>query len=54
MLIKNEMPHLYDARCICHIANLSKAGISTLSVDINQLFIDIFYHFYHSARETKN
>ena len=48
------MPHLYDAGCTCHIADLSKAGISsTLPVDINQLFIDIFYHFYHSSKRNQ-
>ena len=53
-LIKNEMPHLYDAGCICHLADLtSKAGIETLPVNIDQLFIDIFYHFYHSSKRSQ-
>ena len=54
-LIKDEMPYLYDAGCICHIADLSiKAGIGTLPVDIDQLFIDIFIIFIIQARETKS
>ena len=53
-LIKNEMPHLYDAGCICHLADLSiKAGIKTLPVDIDQLFIDIFDYFYHSSKRNQ-
>ena len=49
--IKDENPQLYDVACICHLADLTvKAGMETLPVDIDQLFIDIFYHFYHSSK----
>ena len=48
-LIKDRNPFLYDAGCICHLANLAvKAGMRALPVDIDQLFIDIFYHFQHT------
>lgn len=51
-LIKNENPSLHDVGCICHLADLTvKAGMETLPVDIDQLFIDIFYIV---ARENKN
>ena len=50
-LIKNEHPTLYDVGCICHLADLTvKAGMTTLPIDIDQLFIDIFYFFYHSSK----
>ena len=50
-LIKNENPFLYDVGCICHLADLTvKAGMEVLPVDIDQLFVDIFYHFYHSSK----
>ena len=50
-LIRNECPHLYDVGCICHLAELTiKAGLKTLPVDIDQLFVDIFYFFYHSSK----
>lgn len=50
-LIKNKMPHLYDVGCICHLADLTvKAGLETLPVNIDQLFVDIFYFFYHSSK----
>ena len=40
-LIKNEMPHLHVLG-VCHIANLSiEAGVKTLPVDIDQLFVDM-------------
>ena len=50
-LIKSENIFLYDAGCICHLADLTiKAGMKSLPVDIDQLFIDIFYHFKHSSK----
>ena len=50
-MIRNECPHLYDVGCICHLADLTiKAGMKTLPVDIDQLFVDIFYFFYHSSK----
>ena len=50
-LIKHEQPMLYDVGCICHLANLTiKAGMKALPVNIDQLFIDIFYHFYHRSK----
>jgi hypothetical protein len=50
-LIKNEMPHLYDVGCICHLADLGlKAGLETLPIDVDQLFVDVFYYFYNSSK----
>lgn len=50
-LIKKKIPHLYDVGCVCHLADLSiKAGVSSLPVDIDQLFTDIFYYFFNSSK----
>ena len=50
-LIKRGKPHLHDAGCICHLADLCvKAGMAALPVDIYQLFIDIYYYFKHSSK----
>jgi predicted HAD superfamily hydrolase len=50
-LIKNECPEVVDIGCICHIADLVvKSGMKSLRVDIDQLFIDVFYYFYHSSK----
>ncbi len=50
-LIKDENPFLHDVGCICHLADLVvKAGMETLPIDIDQLFVDVFYHFYHSSK----
>ena len=53
-LIKREKTHLYDAGCICHLADLCvKAGMAALPVDIDQLFIDIYYYFKHSSKRNQ-
>lgn len=50
-LIKNECPQVFDVPCICHLADLSiKAGMKVLPLDIDQLFIDVYYYFYHSSK----
>ena len=50
-LIEKEHPSLYDVGCICHLAKLTiKAGFDSLPVDIDQLFVDIFYHFFQSSK----
>ncbi len=50
-LIKSENRFLYDSGCICHLADLTiKAGMKSFPVDIDQLFIDVFYHIKHSSK----
>ena len=50
-LIKEENPNSYDVGCICHLEDLTvKAGMESLPVNIDQLFVDIFYHFLHSSK----
>ena len=50
-LIRNECPEVLDVGCICHLADLTvKAGLGALPVDIDKLFIDVFYYFYHSSK----
>ena len=51
-LTKQDHPSLYDAGCICHLATI-KAGLESLPIDIDQLFVDIFYYFFHSKKEAK-
>lgn len=50
-LIKMECSDVLDVGCICHLADLTiKAGLQVLPVDIDKLFIDIFYYFYNSSK----
>jgi hypothetical protein len=54
-LISHENPSLYDVGCICHLADLSvKAGMKVLAVDIDQLFVDIFYFFRNSSKRKQD
>ena len=49
--IKKEHPHLYDVSCICRFADLTvNAGLKALPVDIDQLFINVFYYFYYNSK----
>jgi len=50
-LNKDRNPFLYDAGCICHLADTVKAGMKAWPVDIDQLFIVIFSI---AARENRN
>ena len=50
-LIRREHPSVYDVGCISHLANLTiNSGLECLPVDIDQLFVDIFYYFFHSSK----
>ena len=52
-LIKDEN-FLYDVGWICHLADLTvKVGMKALPLDIDQLFVDTYYHFYHSSKRTQ-
>ena len=53
-LIKNENPSLFDVGCICHLADLCiKAGMASFPLDIDQLFIDVYYFFHHSSKQNQ-
>ena len=50
-LIRDECSDVFDVGCICHLADLAiKAGMQTLSVDIDHLFVDVFYFFFYSSK----
>ena len=50
-LIRDECSDVFDVGCICHLADLAlKAGMQTLPVDIDHLFVDFFYYFFHSSK----
>ena len=50
-LIRDECSDVFDVGCICHLADLAiKVGMQTLPVDIDHLFVDVFYYFFHSSK----
>lgn len=47
-LIRNECYQVLD---ICHLADLAaKDGMKALPIDVDQLFIAVFYYFFHSSK----
>ena len=54
-LIKDGNPSLYDVGCICHQADLTvKAGMKSSPVNIDQFFVDVFCHFFHSSNRKQD
>ena len=49
--IKEKNPHVFSLGCTCHLAALcAVAGLKKLPVSIDNLLIDIYYHFKYSAK----
>ena len=49
--VLNEQPDVFSLGCICYLAALcAAAGLKALPVSIDNLLIDIFYHFKHSSK----
>ena len=50
-LIRDERSDVFDVGCISHLADLAiKAGMQTSPVNIDRLFVDVFYFFFHSSK----
>ena len=46
-----QQPDVFSLGCLCHLAALcATAGLKTLPLSIDNLLIDIFYHFKHSSK----
>ena len=46
-----KQPKAFSMACVCHLAALgAAAGLKVLPISIDQLLIDIFYHFKHSSK----
>ena len=49
--IKKVQPNVLDIGCICHLANLCCVhGVKQLPLPVEELLIDVFFHFNHSAK----
>lgn len=49
--IRQIQPDVFDVGCICHLANLCcQAGMKVINVPIDEILVDIYYHFHHSAK----
>ena len=44
--VRERQPHVLNIGCICHLADLCvKAGVKQLSMAVDDLFIDVYFHF---------
>ena len=46
--IKAKNSAVFDIGCVCHLVNLcTVAGVKALPVPVEDLLVDVFYHFQH-------
>ena len=46
-----KQPKMVNMGCICHLTNLvTAAGVKKIPYPIDDLLVDIFYHFHHSSK----
>ena len=49
--LRELQPSLIDISCICHSLNLCvKSAVKTLPLKVDELLVDIFYHFHRSVK----
>ena len=49
--IQQKQPNVFSLGCLCHLAALcAVAALKKLPVSLDELLIDIYYHFKHSAK----
>ena len=47
-----EQPKIVDIHCICHVVNLRvKSAVKVLPLKIDDLLVDVYYHFHHSVKQ---
>jgi hypothetical protein len=46
--IRLQNPDVIDLGCVCHLANICcQGGIKALSMPVEELLIDVYFHFFH-------
>jgi hypothetical protein len=49
--IRQKQPKILDIHCICHVASLCvKSAVKALPVKIDEILVDIYYHFHNSVK----
>ena len=49
--LREQQPKVVDIHCNCHVLNLCvKAAVKVLPLKVDELLVDIFYHFHHSVK----
>ncbi|KAL5012296.1 hypothetical protein ScPMuIL_010847 [Solemya velum] len=53
--IRLHQPSVFDLGCVCHLANLCAGhAVRQLPIPINDMLVDVFYHFKHSSVRKEN
>jgi hypothetical protein len=46
-----KQPKVFDIHCICHVVSLClKAAVKAIPMKVDDLLVDIYYHFHHSVK----
>ena len=49
--VREKQPQIFNLACVCHLAALAAAsGLKALPFYVDNLLIDIYYHFKHSSK----
>ena len=49
--VRSKLPGVFSLGCLCHLANLcATSALKTLSLSVDNLLIDVFYHFKYSSK----
>ena len=49
--VRGKQPDVFSLACVCHLAALCAAsGLKALPLSVDDLLIDIYYHFKHSSK----
>ena len=52
--LRSVQPHLWHTHCICHVAHLCAAhAAKKLPADIENVVIDVYYHFHRSSKRVE-
>lgn len=52
--VREKSPKVYDMGCICHVINTCLSyGLKKLPSSVDELLVDVFYHFEHRYCEVK-
>ncbi|CAC5378676.1 unnamed protein product [Mytilus coruscus] len=49
--VQEKSPNVFNVGCVCHLANIcAQKAVKTLPLPVDELLIDVFFHFYHSSK----
>ena len=49
--VREKQSKVFSMACVCHLAALAAAaGLKTLPFSLDNLLVDIYYHFKHSSK----